>query len=117
MTNEELRRMRKAKGFTQAELAIHIGYSRQAVIHWENSIHPVPEEAAVKIMAACVSPTPAKSPSKLVKATVEAYRDMRGQPGWGHTSIIEFWQQEKFTPCREAMEQIAAEWPDILEGK
>lgn len=119
MTNEELRRMRKAKRLTQADLAAAIGYSRKSIISWENGVHPIPDSVATKITEACVGSTPApKAPVALVRDTVAAYAKMRRAPNnFSHTHIADMWQERGFVPCREACEQIATMFPDILNGE
>lgn len=116
MTGEELRRMRKTKRLTQADLARAIGYSRKSVISWENGVHPIADSAAAKITAACIGPLHAsKAPIALVRATVDAYATMRRPPNnFSHAYIVGMWQERGFTPCREAQEQILTMFPDVL---
>lgn len=115
MTNEELRRLRKAKPLTQAELAEAIGYSRQAIIGWENKVHPIPETVAIAIVAACVGEIKAKpANAKLTADTVKYYREMRRD--FSHARILQRWAEAGFTPSPEAQAAIVATFPDILEN-
>lgn len=118
MTNEELRRMRKARKMSQADLAAALGYSRKSIISWENSVHPIPEHVAVKVLALCFDVASAAAPkesARLIRATLEAYRKMREPPNnFTHEWIMDMWEGKGFTPCLAARQQIAAEFPDIL---
>lgn len=115
VTNEELRRMRKAKRLTQEQLAKVIGYSRKTVISWENSVHPVAPEAVPAILAACIgAATPApKRNSKLTADTIRYYGEMRRD--FTHADIMKFWNEKNFVPTPEAQAGILEAFPDILE--
>ena len=117
MTKEELLLQRRHKGLTQIELATAIGYSRQAVIKWERGVHAIPDDVAAKIILACQDSVPsradAKAAEKAARFEAQCYREMR-QDGQSHAMIVGMWQQRGFTPCPEARELIAAEYPDIL---
>lgn len=51
MTKEELMLWRRARGFSQAQLAKLLGVRREAVSRWENGIHAIPQDALVKMEA------------------------------------------------------------------
>ncbi len=115
MTKDELLLQRRRKGLTQAELATALGYSRQAIIKWERGVHAIPDEIAARIIEACQdsTPKPVKTSTKLIRATVEAYRSMRSQPAANtHADAMLTWNHFGFVPCPEAVAQIIAEYPD-----
>lgn len=115
MTNEELRRMRKAKRLTQSDLAAAIGYSRKTIVSWENNVHPIPDAAAGKILAICVGSTPApKANVTLIRDTIKYYTEMRRD--FTHADIVGMWAKRGFSPAPEAQAAIAAAFPDILTG-
>lgn len=119
MTNEELRRMRKAKRLTQDQLAKAIGYSRKTVISWENSVHSVPPEAVPAILAACIGPEQDAKPkanTALTRDTIKYYGQMR-RDGFAHAYIMRFWNEKNFTPTAEAQAAILEAFPDILEPR
>lgn len=117
MTNEDLRRLRKAKHLTQADLAQAIKCSRQAIIKWENDVHPIPEAMAIKITEVCVGELPTSNkPTKQDRVALEIYTKMRSDPSMGsHAKIVTYWRSGGFMPSPEAQQMIAEAFPDILK--
>ncbi len=119
MTPDEMRKVRKAASFTQDQLGKALGYSRKSVISWENSVHRIPEQVAVKVLEICAGvPIIARTPPKLTRLTLDTikyYGEMR-RDGTSHASIMKLWNEKNFVPTAEAQAGIAADWPDILNG-
>ena len=42
MTPRTLKRVRRALGLTQAQLAKELDYTRNSVARWERGVHPIP---------------------------------------------------------------------------
>jgi transcriptional regulator with XRE-family HTH domain len=121
MTPLEMQLLRKQYKLTQAEFGARLvpPVTRLTVCNWERARFAIPVDIEVRLKAADLMTPAAKTPkasASLIKATVEAYRLMREQPGHvgTHAFALDYWHKRGFTPCREAMEQIAAEFPDIL---
>lgn len=51
MTKDELLLWRRARGYTQAELAEMLGVRRESVARWEKGIHTIPQDVLVKLEA------------------------------------------------------------------
>jgi len=47
MSSKELRRLRKAAGLTQEELAKRAGYSTQTIHRYETGVHEIPRDKAI----------------------------------------------------------------------
>lgn len=52
MKPEQLKRWRKKMGWTQADLAEHIGYERWAVMKWEQGVVRIPKW--LQLIMACL---------------------------------------------------------------
>lgn len=51
MTGESLLAWRKARGFSQADLAAALGCSRRALVNWEAGVYAVPRYIALACAA------------------------------------------------------------------
>ena len=115
MTPDELRKMRKGKPFTQAQLAKAIGKSRLAIHAWEKGAHPIPDDMVEKIVEVCVGvPMVRPADAKLTRATVQAYVEMRRD--FPHETIARLWAEKGFVPTPAAQAEIFELFPE-LKGK
>lgn len=121
MSPDEFRKIRKAAGLTQGEMAKRLGVSRLTICNWEGAKFRIPDDvldrlAATGALVPALAPAN-KSSARVVKDALEAYRHMRGQPAPNNTHkyILWFWQSQGFTPSPEAQAAILAEFPDILQ--
>lgn len=120
MAPEEFHKIRKAAGLTQSQMAARLGVTRLTICNWEGTKFRIPDDVLDRLAEKGLeakTPKPNKSNVALIRATVDAYRGMRRQPMpvGCHAYIVTMWHERGFTPCREAMAAIAAEFPDILE--
>lgn len=58
MTPDEFKKMRKAAGFTQAQMAERLGVSRRTVISWEAGEYSLPADIADKVAAESLQASP-----------------------------------------------------------
>jgi transcriptional regulator with XRE-family HTH domain len=75
MTGAELRRLRRAAGLTQADLASHAGYGREAVGYWEAKAGPIAcRYGAVRRFLDALGIDPAPYPPPRAEARFDAAR-------------------------------------------
>lgn len=121
MTPIEFKRIRKALGMTQAELASRLSVSRKTIVNWENMIFALPDDISLLMTEQGLAPvafTPIPKVTAKDRATLETYRDMRGLPNnLTHAYIIKFWHAQGFVPSAVAQQMIKDAFPELKEIK
>jgi transcriptional regulator with XRE-family HTH domain len=116
MDPDDFRKIRKAAGLTQGAMAERIGVTRLTICNWEGAKYRIPDDILDTLAQKGLGPAPiARTDTKLFKATVDAYRQMR-RDGISHASIKKLWLERAFTPSPEAKAAILVEFPDILNN-
>ena len=129
MTNEEFKKLRKAARMTQAQFGERLGYSRQAVIHWEAGTHTIPDDVMDKLMERSLAPVTdapketAKEKrdrdaweAKTIAHWLDVYSSLRAWPDIpNHNAAMRFIARNNQQPVPAiAYPAIVARWPDIL---
>ncbi len=116
MDPDDFRKLRKAAGLTQGQMAERIGVSRLTINNWEGAKFRIPDDI-LDTLAEKGLGVPAVKPkdSAFARLTAKTYGEMRGH--MTHSDILAFWQRKGFTPSPEACQLIASAFPDILNPK
>lgn len=87
MTPDDFRKIRKAAGLTQAEMAAKIGKSRQTVINWEAKVYALPDDildqlAKVGFAKENTTSKPLAGEPWLIKVKVGGFQRQLCHPFW-----------------------------------
>ena len=82
MTPDEFKKLRKAARLTQAQMGARLGYSRQAVIHWEANHYAIPDDVLDKLVERSLAPAPEPAKPITPISHPQFYNKLRGTDGW-----------------------------------
>lgn len=125
MTPTEFRRLRKAAGMTQAEMARHVDKSRVTIINWEAGTYAIPDGVLDTLANKGLSLEPKETAKQqrdreayeksIIDYWVSNYRRLRAWPHAGnHTKAMAVYASEGTVIPTIAYAAIVAEFPDIL---
>ena len=115
LNGDQIKALRRAQRMTQAEFGAIFNVSRRTVAAWENDEWRAPADLMERFTESAIDRAQQKTKTTAKdRATLEAYRDMRGgHNNFTHSDIIALWSKHGFTPSREAQILILEAYPEI----